>query len=68
LFGFVFGIASSSAMSSAISFGGNTRKHGPSFRCGQTIKVNCTPSSVGRHIAGTWIRRFSSQPWRYTEL
>ena len=48
-----FGIASRDAISSAISFGGNTRKHGPSFDFGQRINVNSTPASVGSHLEGT---------------
>jgi hypothetical protein len=52
LFRSSFGIASSDIINSAISFGGKTRKHGPSERCGQTIKVNCTFASFARHIDG----------------
>ena len=49
--GLSFGIASNAAINSVISFGGNTRRHGPSVRCGQTIMVNCVPGA-GRHIEG----------------
>ena len=58
----LLGIASISSINCAISFGGKTRRQGPSLDLGQRIKVNSTLASLGRHFAGIWTRRFSSTP------
>ena len=55
-------MASIELTSFAISTGGKTRKHGPSFALGQSINVSSVPGLSGRHLAGIWTRRFSSTP------
>src|SRR5262245_45399672 len=63
-----FGNAANVAKSSSNFLGGITRRQIPSEYFGQTMTVNSVPSSAGRHIAGTWTRRFGSTPNRKVEL